>query len=79
MPRRADIDTAFRKAIRRDHRNRRTVTTRDFLESLREYNWEWTPDQANHYIRSLLCFGDRTAEEGTEYRTYELFSPYAGY
>ncbi|CAI0808895.1 hypothetical protein AB6848_21850 [Serratia proteamaculans] len=51
MPRRADVQHAFIKAIKRTPKGAQTVTVVDFLRELRELGHDWSPNQAVNYIR----------------------------
>lgn len=42
MPRRSDIETAFRNAIKREPSGRQTVSTVDFVHELAALNWNFT-------------------------------------
>ncbi len=41
MPRRYEIDAAFKQAIKISEKGRRTVTTKDFVAELAKRNWPW--------------------------------------
>ncbi|WP_411705957.1 hypothetical protein [Edaphovirga cremea] len=41
MPRRYEIDAAFKQAIKISEKGRRTVTTEDFVAELAKRNWHW--------------------------------------
>jgi hypothetical protein len=43
MPRRYEIDAAWRAAITREQDGRQTVTTAAFVRELHKFNWHWTP------------------------------------
>lgn len=78
MPRRDDIETAFRQAIQFEPGGRRTVTTGGFIRELARYNWDWTPRQANQWIETYVnTFRDISTNEG-EQRTFMLFNPNGG-
>ena len=78
MPRRDDIETAFRQAIVMEPGGRRTVTTADFVKVLLTFNWDWSPRQANQWIESYVStFKDISQQEG-ELRTFMMYNPNGG-
>ena len=78
MPRRDDIETAFRQAIVMEPSGRRTVTTADFVKVLLTFNWDWTPREANQWIESYVStFKDISQQEG-EFRTFMMYNPNGG-
>ncbi|HDT2078348.1 TPA: DNA polymerase V [Enterobacter roggenkampii] len=78
MPRRYEIEAAFRKAIVIEPSGRRTVTTQTFLENLKAVNWHWTMREANIWIETYVTtFKDISGQEG-EARTFQLFNPNGG-
>lgn len=78
MPRRADIETAFRKAIVHEPNGRRTVTTIAFVRELDSVNWHWSLREANHWIEIYTTtFKDISEQEG-DARTFMLFNPNGG-
>lgn len=78
MGRRDDIPAAFRASIQIAANGRRTVTTADFVASLAQVNYDWSPKQANEWIEHYQStFRDVSTEEG-ERRTFQLFNPNGG-
>jgi len=78
MPRRDDIETAFRQAIFMEPSGRRTVTTADFVKVLLTFNWDWTPREANQWIEGhVSTFKDISQQEG-ELRTFMMYNPNGG-
>ncbi|WP_312198851.1 DNA polymerase V [Kosakonia cowanii] len=78
MPRRDDIETAFRQAIVMEQSGRRTVTTADFVKVLLTFNWYWTPREANQWIEGhVSTFKDISQQEG-ELRTFMMYNPNGG-
>lgn len=78
MPRRYEIDAAWRAAITREQDGRQTVTTAAFVRELHKFNWHWTPRQANQWIETYVTvFRDVSPNEG-ENRTFQLFNPNGG-
>jgi nitrate reductase beta subunit len=78
MPRKYEIEGAFKAAIVIEQNGRRTVTTRDFVEQLAKVNWNWSQKQANDWIECYVTtFKDISSEEG-EARTFMLFNPNGG-
>jgi len=75
MARVYEIEIAFRESI---CFKSRTVKTCDFLEALRRYNWEWTPEQANRWIMQKGVFRDITLHNGDN-REFKLFTSYGAY
>ncbi|TDX14666.1 hypothetical protein EDF88_3984 [Buttiauxella sp. BIGb0552] len=74
MPRRDDIGTAFRRAIKIDPRGKRMVTTVDFVRELEKVNWFWSQREANRWIKFYqTCFRDFTDHEGED-KVYFLTS-----
>lgn len=67
MPRRYEIETAFRAAIVVAPNGRRTVTTIDFVRELRKVNWEFSLRDANAWIEaSVSTFKDISPTECEE-------------
>lgn len=54
MPRRYEIDAAWRAAITREQDGRQTVTTAAFVQDLHKFNWHWTPRRANQWIETYV-------------------------
>lgn len=78
MPRLYEIETACRAAIEIEPNGRRTITTRRFLQELEQYNWHWSPRQANQWIEGYVTtFKDVSTQEGDD-RTFQLFNPNGG-
>lgn len=78
MPRRYEIDAAFKQAIKISEKGRRTVTTEDFVAELAKRNWRWDLREANHWIEIYVnTFHDVSTEEG-EARTFALYNPNVG-
>lgn len=78
MPRKYEIESAFRQSIVIAQNGRRTVTTESFVENLRKVNWEWTLREANIWIETYVTtFKDISEQEG-EARTFQLFNPNGG-
>ncbi|MBM3010011.1 DNA polymerase V [Citrobacter freundii] len=74
MPRRSDIETAFRNAIKREPSGRQTVSTVDFVHELAALNWNFTLREANQWIEvHTTTFRDVSPEEG-ERRIFMLFN-----
>lgn len=78
MPRRNDIEVAFRNAIKREPGGRRTVSTVDFVHELAALNWDFTLREANHWIEvHTTTFRDVSTEEG-EHRIFQVYNPNGG-
>ena len=78
MPRRSDIEIAWRASIQREPNGRKTVTTQRFVEELSKVNWNWTMKQANKWIECYVTtFRDVSTQEGED-RTFQLFNPNGG-
>ncbi len=78
MPRRYEIDAAFKSAIKMSEKGRRTVTTEDFVAELAKRNWYWGLREANHWIEIYVnTFHDVSEVEG-EARTFALYNPNGG-
>lgn len=78
MPRRIDIEGAFRAAITMEPSGRRTVTTEDFVMHLARANWNWSLKEANDWIEShVSTFKDISTSEG-QARTFMLYNPNGG-
>ncbi|MEL2240662.1 DNA polymerase V [Leclercia adecarboxylata] len=78
MPRRIDIESAFRAAIKRETSGRQTVSTQDFVAQLEAVNWEWTLKEANDWIEShVSTFKDVSTSDG-QARTFMLYNPNGG-
>ncbi|BBT92980.1 hypothetical protein WP8W19C02_P10270 (plasmid) [Enterobacter cloacae] len=56
MPRRYEIDAAWRAAITREQDGRQTVTTAAFVQHLHKFNWHWTPRRSGPVDRNV-CDG----------------------
>ncbi|MFW0766679.1 DNA polymerase V [Trabulsiella odontotermitis] len=78
MPRRHDIEAAYRAAIQHEQNGRQTVTTDRFVQELERRNWHWSHREANQWIEVSICtFKDISTQEG-ENRTFMLFNPNGG-
>ena len=78
MPRRYEIEIAFRAAIVIAPNGRRTVKTVDFVRELRKVNWEFSLRDANAWIEaSVSTFKDISPTEGEE-RLFMLYNPNGG-
>lgn len=78
MPRRYEINAAWRAAIRREANGRQTVTTGDFVCELEKFNWHWSLRQANQWIETCVTvFRDVSTVEGKNH-TFQLFNPNGG-
>lgn len=78
MPRRYEIEDAFREAVRKEANGRRTVTTVDFIEKLAAVNWYLSLKEANNWIECYITtFKDISDQEG-EARTFMLYNPNNG-
>jgi hypothetical protein len=78
MPRRYEIEIAFRTAIVIAPNGRRTVKTVYFVRELRKVNWKFSLRDANAWIEaSISTFRDISPQEG-ENRTFMLFNPNGG-
>ncbi|WP_313668722.1 DNA polymerase V [Atlantibacter sp.] len=72
MPRRNDIESAFRSAMHTAPGGKRTVTTADFVQELGRINWCCSLRTANHWIEmSVSVFSDITPD-ASENRTFVL-------
>ena len=78
MPRKSDIEQAFRNAIKHEQSGRHIVTTADFVQELEKVNWFWSQREANVWIEFYVTtFKDISVEEG-EGRTFMLYNPNGG-
>lgn len=78
MPRRSDIESAFRAAIKHDPNGRKTVTTVEFVRELSKVNWYWSLREANQWVESYVTtFKDISPNEG-EARLFMLYNPNGG-
>jgi len=78
MPRRDDIETAFRQSIVMEPSGRRTVTTESFVAALQRFNWDWDCVKANQWIKSYTHnWRDASTQEG-ENKTWHMFNPNGG-
>lgn len=78
MPRRYEIDVAFKCAIKISEKGRKTLTTEDFVVELAKRNWHWGLREANQWIEArVTTFQDISTEEG-DARTFALFNPNGG-
>ncbi|QLJ60254.1 hypothetical protein HP475_10120 [Serratia marcescens] len=57
MARRGDEDWAFELAKTRKPTGRWTITVIDFLRELQKVGFDWSPSQANDYIRYISLPG----------------------
>lgn len=75
MPRNYEIPFAFKNAIKIAANGRRTVSTIDFVNELKTFNFDWSLREANVWIEHYqICFKDVSTEEGDR-RTFMLFNP----
>jgi hypothetical protein len=78
MPRKYEIEIAFKNAIMHEQSGRRTVTTADFVRELAKVNWFWSQKQANEWIEYYVTtFKDISTQEG-QARTFMLFNHNGG-
>lgn len=78
MPRRYDIETAFRSAVVVERSGRRTLRTVDFVRELKRVNWHFSLREANAWIESSVStFKDISPTEG-EKRLFMLYNPNGG-
>ncbi|WP_275223775.1 DNA polymerase V [Citrobacter farmeri] len=78
MPRRNDIESAFRSAVVIEPSGRRTVKTADFVMELKKVNWNFSLRDANAWIEtSVSTFKDISPAEGEE-RLFMLYNPNGG-
>ena len=78
MPRRYDIETAFRSAVVVEPSGRRTLRTVDFVRELKKVNWDFSLRDANAWIEaSVSTFKDISPTEGEE-RLFMLYNPNGG-
>lgn len=78
MPRKYEIESAFRAAVVFEQSGRRIVTTQEFVNQLTAVNWNWTLKEANQWIEAYVTtFKDVSDQEGEE-RTFMLFNPNGG-
>lgn len=78
MPRRQEIEVAFKAAVNIAENGRRTVTTQDFVKQLTAVNWNWSLKEANNWIECYITtFKDVSDHEG-EARTFMLYNPNNG-
>ncbi|UTO72026.1 DNA polymerase V [Escherichia coli] len=78
MPRRYDIEAAFRSAVVVEPSGRRTLRTVDFARELKKVNWDFSLRDANAWIEaSVSTFKDISTTEGED-RLFMLFNPNGG-
>ncbi|EPJ7334312.1 DNA polymerase V [Citrobacter amalonaticus] len=78
MPRRYDIEAAFRSAVVVEPSGRRTLRTVDFVRELKKVNWDFSLRDANTWIEaSISTFRDISPTEGEE-RLFMLYNPNGG-
>ena len=78
MPRRSDIEIAFRASIVHERSGRRIVKTADFVQELLNVNWDLSLEEANQWIaRYSTCFKDITPVHG-ENKTWFMYNPNGG-
>lgn len=78
MPRRYDIEAAFRSAVVVEPSGRRTLRTVDFVRGLKKANWDFSLRDANAWIEaSISTFKDISPTEGEE-RLFMLYNPNGG-
>lgn len=78
MPRRYDIEAAFRSAVVVEPNGRRTLRTVDFVRELKKVNWDFSLRDANAWIEaSVSTFKDISPTEGEE-RLFMLYNPNGG-
>ena len=72
MPRTADIHAAFVAVIELNPKGYRYLSTDAFIEKLREFNWHYTREEANAWIkRYQKDFADKTTD-GSDNRYWIL-------
>ncbi|MGG5837507.1 hypothetical protein [Huaxiibacter chinensis] len=65
MPRTADIHAAFNAVIQKNPKGYRCLHTDAFVSKLREFNWHFSPKDANDWIvRYQPDFADKTDGQG---------------
>lgn len=75
MPRRYDIESAFRSAVVVDPSGRRTLRTIDFVRELKKASWDFSLRDANAWIEaSISTFKDISPAEG-EARLFMRYNP----
>lgn len=75
MPRRSDIEKAFRASIVHERSGRRVVKTADCVQELLNVNWDFSMEDANKWIsRYATCFKDITPDH-SENKTWFMFNP----
>lgn len=78
MPRRYDIESAFRSAVVVEPSGRRTLRTVDFVRALKKVNWHFSLRDANAWIEaSVSTFKDISTTEGED-RLFMLYNPNGG-
>lgn len=78
MPRRYDIEAAFRSAVVVEPSGRRTLRTVDFVQELKKVNWDFSLRDANTWIEAnISTFRDISPTEGEE-RLFMLYNPNGG-
>ena len=78
MPRRYDIEAAFRSAVVVEPNGRRTLRTVDFVRELKKVNWDFSLRDANAWIEaSVSTFKDISPTEDEE-RLFMLYNPNGG-
>lgn len=75
MPRRSDMELAFRAAIVHERSGRRSVRTSDFVRELEKVNWHLSNAEANQWIaRYSRCFRDASTDHSDD-KTWLMFNP----
>lgn len=78
MPRRSDIEFAFRASIVHERSCRRIVKIADFVQELLKVNWDFSMEEANLWIaRYTIFFKDITPDHG-ENKTWFMCNPNGG-
>lgn len=78
MPRRSDMELAFRSAIVHERSGRRSVRTSDFVRELEKVSWHLSSAEANQWIaRYARCFRDASTDH-SDNKTWLMFNPNGG-
>jgi len=72
MARESDIHLAFVRAITRDSRDRRILTTAGFQKQLEEVNHVWTLQECNLWIRRYQNYFFELVTEESQNKTWAL-------
>lgn len=78
ITRRNELPGIFSAAMKREPRDHKIVSTQDFVEQLKEINFQWSIRKGNQWIENFVTtFKDISPNEG-EIRLFMFYNPNGG-